>query len=59
MTSTEKDSFSEDGRKSLTDKVAFELALNDQWDLARVRNEEDISDLRKSRAFLRRVKLSA
>lgn len=57
MTSTEKDPFSEDGRKSLTDKVVFELALNDQWELARVRNE-DISGLRKSWAFLRRVKLS-
>lgn len=57
---TEKEPLSEDVRKELTDKVIFELVLNGQWELARVvRNEEDISGLRRSRAFLGVVKLSA
>ena len=46
-------------RKSLTDKAIFELLLNDQWELAKVRSKQDISGLRRSWAFLGAVKLSA
>lgn len=55
----EKRSNSEDVRKSLTDKAIFELLLNDQWELAKVRSKQDISGLRRSWAFLGAVKLSA
>lgn len=46
-------------RKSLTDKAIFELLLNDQWELAKVRSKQDISGLRRSWAFLGAVELSA
>ena len=48
MNVTEKEPLAENGRKSLTDKVIFAPVLNDQWELVRVRNEEDISGLRRS-----------
>lgn len=39
--------------------MIFELVLSDQWELAKVRNEESITELRGRWAFLGIVKLSA
>ena len=55
----QKKSDSDDVRKSLIDKAIYELVLNDQWELAKVRSEQDTSGLRRSWALLGAVKLSA